>query len=301
MERKDRFHPFSKEVSSMAEPVIPGPVSEDTPIREATCIHTRKIYDSCQSKDCLEDLRFYPTAASQSVLDGAQTVKSARAELLYVSVQVDPVGFHRGFYTVDLRYYYRVTAEAASGNCCRATPICGLVYYDKRCILYGSQGMAKTFTSARPCPGPDLGFGDNLPTAFVEAVDPVVLSLKLTEHCCPAGCECNCDCPAGSDVPAAILAAFDDCISFGDNGQRRLLISLGQFSILRMERDSQLLIPVYDYCMPHKECQCDGPKEDDPCQLFQQLDFPVGEFFPPAAPQEASLTDRLDACGHCRT
>ena len=31
---------------------------------EAVCIHTRKIYDSCRDKDCVEDLRVYPTASS---------------------------------------------------------------------------------------------------------------------------------------------------------------------------------------------------------------------------------------------
>ena len=35
---------------------------------------------------------------------------------------------------------------------------------------------------------------------------------------------------------------------------RRVYVTLGQFSIVRLERDSQLLIPVYDYCMPEKEC-----------------------------------------------
>ncbi len=31
---------------------------------EAVCIHTRKIYDSCRDKDCVEDLRVYPTVSS---------------------------------------------------------------------------------------------------------------------------------------------------------------------------------------------------------------------------------------------
>lgn len=283
----------------MAEPVIPGPVSEGTPIREATCIHTQKIYDSCQSKDCLEDLRVYLTIPSQSALDSAQSVKAARAELLYVAVQVDSVGFHRGFYTVDLRFYYRISAEAASGSSCRATPITGLAIFDKRCMLFGSQGMAKTFTSGQPCPIQCLDFADNLPTAVIEAVDPVVLSVKLKDHCCPPHCECDCscDCPAGLDVPEAILSIFDCKLNFSDDVQKELLVTLGQFSILRMERDSQLLIPVYDYCMPHKECHCDSPAEDDPCQLFQQIDFPVGEFFPPAALQETSPLERLGCCG----
>lgn len=292
----------------MAESVIPGPVCEGTPIREATCVHTQKIYDSCQSKDCLEDLRVYLTTASQAVLDCAQSVKAARAELLYVAVQVDSVGFHRGFYSVDLRYYYRITAEAATGNSCRTTPICGLALFDKHCMLFGSQGMAKSFTSNQSCPIESIAFGDNLPTAVIEAVDPVVLNIRIKDHCCPTNCECVCNCncscdnPAGADIPAAILAIFDNQIDFSNDVQKLLLVTLGQFSILRMERDSQLLIPVYDYCMPQKECPCDGPDDDDPCHLFQQLEFPVGEFFPPAAAQELNPLERLgNHCHCCRT
>ena len=58
-------------------------------------------------------------------------------------------------------------------------------------------------------------------------------------------------------------------------------ITLGQFSIIRLERDSQLLIPVFDYCMPEKECT--GCGSDDPCTLFSRISFPVDEFFPPDA------------------
>ena len=48
----------------MADRVMPGPVDDAACIREAVCIHTRKIFDSCRDKDCIEDLRVYPTALS---------------------------------------------------------------------------------------------------------------------------------------------------------------------------------------------------------------------------------------------
>ena len=60
-----------------------------------------------------------------------------------------------------------------------------------------------------------------------------------------------------------------------------LFRSLGQFSIVRLERDSQLLVPVYDYCMPEKECSCGTGGGEDPCGIFRNIGFPVGEFFPP--------------------
>lgn len=35
----------------MPEKVMPGPVQDSACIREAVCIHTKKIYDSCKEKD----------------------------------------------------------------------------------------------------------------------------------------------------------------------------------------------------------------------------------------------------------
>lgn len=34
----------------MPEKVMPGPVGEPCGIREAVCIHTRKIFDSCREQ-----------------------------------------------------------------------------------------------------------------------------------------------------------------------------------------------------------------------------------------------------------
>ena len=267
----------------MPESVIPGPVSEDTQIREATCIHTNKIYDSCQSKDCMEDLLLYPTAGSQAALDDAQSLKSGRAELLYVSVDVEPVGLNQGFYTVDCTYFYRITADAYASSCSRPNRVAGLATFSKRSMLFGSQGAAKTFTSDQSCSRKiKLAYEDNLPTAVVEAVDPILLSLKLVDRC--GGHRGDHDRKGGQalDVPQAILDAFDDPLLLSGDQERQVRLALGQFSILRLERDSQLLIPIYDYCMPDSECDC-GSSCDDPCQLFQQVDFPVNEFFPPAS------------------
>lgn len=35
----------------MSERVMPGPVCDTAGIREAVCIHTKKIYDSCREGD----------------------------------------------------------------------------------------------------------------------------------------------------------------------------------------------------------------------------------------------------------
>ena len=260
----------------MPEKVVPGPVGETACIREAVCIHTKKIFDSCRDKDCVEDLRFYPTQQSQGIIERAISVKSGNAELLYVYIDVEPVSFNRGYYTVDVRYFYRVTAHAFVGAA-RPVEISGLCVFDKRVILYGSEGSAKIFSSKFVNDGLDQQKMSkcNLPVAVVEAVDPIVLNTKLVDIC-----ECRaCDCEL-AEVPQAVCACFGSELCFGGEG-KRVYVTLGQFSMIRLERDTQLLIPAYDYCVPDKKCSCDTGGEEDPCEVFRRVNFPMNEFFPP--------------------
>lgn len=258
----------------MAELMETGPVTDATGIREAVCIHTRKIFDSCRDKDCVEDLRFYPASGAQAVIDRAISLKAGKAELLYVYIDVEPVGFNRGFFTVDVRYFYKVTADAFVGTT-RPTTISGLTVFDKRAILFGSEGSAKVFSSNMASRDLDLQNlpGTNLPTAVVEAVDPLILGIKLVDRC-----DNNCGYGDGVEIPNAISEFFPEGLDTSGEG-RRVYVTLGQFSIIRLERDSQLLIPAYDYCVPQKECP--GCGEEDPCAVFRRVQFPLEEFFPP--------------------
>lgn len=279
----------------MAELIEPGPISDTAGIREAVCIHTRKIYDSCRDKDCVEDLRLYPTVSSQAVIDRAISLKAGRAELLYAYIDVEPVGFNRGFYTVDVRYFYRVTADAFVGGA-RPVSISGLAVFDKRAILFGSEGSAKVFSSSMACGELDAQnlMRTNLPTAVVDAVDPLILGIKLVDPCEGPSCDCCCD---AGDIPAGITGCFPGELSMKGEG-KRVYVTLGQFSIIRLERESQLLIPAYDYCVPSKECP--GGGEEDPCAIFRKVQFPVEEFFPPnTTPQPESYQDTRNISPCC--
>ena len=259
--------------------VNPGPLAEEIKLdtakafKEAVCIHTQKIYDACRDKDCLEDMRVFLTRCSQQIVDRAISVKARKADLLWVFIDVEPVPFNRGFYTCDIRYFYRITADAYCGVG-RPQEVCGLTTFDKRVILFGSEGNAKIFKSNTVINGLDTQSmrGTNMPNCIVEVVDPIILNLKLVDVC---------DCRHADDVcevPPFIMHSFDDeLVLHGD--EKRLYCTLGQFSIVRLERDTQLIIPAYDFCLPDKECV--GSSEDDPCNLFKKIKFPVDEFFPP--------------------
>lgn len=245
----------------MADMVLPGPVNDSTPIREAVCVHTSKIFDSCKDKDCIEDLRVYPTCSSAPYIEAACSVRPKSAELLYIDVGLEEISFNRGFYTVDAKFFYKIKGVVFPGG----QEVTGLAMFDKRVILFGSEGNAKTFTSN--------GSVCAQPVAVVEAVDPLALGMKLTDTCvCGTG---DGDC---CDIPACILSALGENLA-PELCRKRLYVTLGQFSIIRLERDSNLIIPTYDYCIPCKECE--GGSEEDPCTLFSKVRFPVEEFFPP--------------------
>ncbi|MCI9036593.1 MAG: hypothetical protein HFF80_02415 [Oscillospiraceae bacterium] len=246
----------------------------------------------------MEDLRFYPTTAGQDILNRAQTVKGGKAELLYTYINVEPVVFNRGFYTVDMRFFYRVTLNAYC-SCPRPVEVEGLCVFDKRVILFGSEGNAKIFSSKLRIDAMDRQMLEqsNMPVAVVEAVDPIVLDAKLVE-CCENRC-CDCDI---CEIPACVCQCFGCELTMGDD-YRRAFVTLGQFSIIRLERDSQLLMPVFDYCLPDKDCSCAGCgcTNEDPCDLFQNICFPVEEFFPPnslSGPCDYECTKQHCNCCH---
>lgn len=250
----------------MADRVVPGPVEKTDTVREAVCIDTRKIFDSCRDKDCVEDLRVYPTASSQTYIDSALSLRPRSATLLGASVNVQPISFNRGYYTVDVSYFYRITSETFPGG----NIVTGLSIFDKRVILFGSEGSVRTFSSDGLT---GIAGSTDVPTAVVQSVDPIALHAKLTD--------CACAVPGDiedREIPAEILAAFNEPLVLADFA-RRWYVTIGQFSIIRLERDTQLLIPAYDYCLPDKECQ--GSSDEDPCALFGRINFPIEEFFPP--------------------
>ncbi len=190
---------------------------------------------------------------------------------------------------MDVRYFYRITADAFVGAA-RPIQVCGLAVFSKRVVLFGSESGSKSFTSDGGECQVQCVPQSNLPTAVVEAVDPLILSLKLVDVCECRPCDCGC-----LDIPPAVAACFgDELVTGGD--QHRLFITLGQFSIIRLERDTQLLIPVYDYCIPTKDCRCgDDNCQEDHCDMLRCVQFPMDEFFPPN-----TITTTSSASGCCQ-
>ena len=243
-------------------------------LRQALSIHTRKITDSCRDKDCIEDLRVYLTKGSQSILDGCAGAKVRCADLLYTYIDVEPVAFDKNHYCIDVTFYYRILADATIGNT-RPAALYGLAVFSKRAVLCGEDSRAHIFTSDTCLSTPDgiSRYSANRPTAVVEVLDPMVLSSKVLDLC---------QCSKESTVvqlPECILEMFDDQLVLSGES-RRLFVTLGQFSIIRLERDAQLIVPVLDYSIPTKECCDSAGCAEDPCEMFSRIPFPAAQFTP---------------------
>ena len=245
-------------------------------LQQAMSVHTRKITDSCRDKDCIEDLRVWLTKGSQSLLDACAGAKVRCAELLYTYIDVEPVAFDRNHFCIDVTFYYRILADATIGAS-RPAALYGLAAFTKRAVLCGEDSKAHIYrsdTRLNETDGSTLRFA-NLPTAVVEVLDPMVLNSKVREVCCDEKC---CE-EAALQIPAAIRCLFDDDLVLAGE-RRRLFVTLGQFSIVRLERDAQLIVPVLDYAIPTKEC-CDTPGgTEDPCEMFSRIPFPAAQFAP---------------------
>ena len=237
------------------------------------CIHTQQITDSCLDKDCIEDLRVYLTQSSQAALESAGSVKIRCAELLYASVDTEPLAYKAGWYAVDITFYYRIIGDVMNGGA-RPQAIVGLAVFTKRLVLYGSKSKAKIFSSTDGALTPESLLGTDRPEAVLEVLDPMVLSSRIKEFC-----QCRC-CEAEVITPPQVIAeSFSEPLDFSPEG-KRLYVTIGQFSTVRLQRGTQISVETCEYHAPSHGCCEDEGCEEDPCELFSRIEFPMQAFFP---------------------
>lgn len=257
--------------------------------RPSVCIHTRKITDSCRDKDCIEDLRVYLTKTSQATLDNCAAAKARCAELIHAHIEVDPVAFNRNHYCVDITFYYKVLADTVTEGGRPAT-LYGLALFTKRVVLCGEDSCARTFSSKHhtfDSRGP-------MPTAVVEALDPMILDSKVVPVC-----DCAIRDLRPGQIPSCICQLFDEELVLTGEA-RRLFVTLGQFSMIRLEKDVQIQVPVEDFCIPCKECCDSAGCAEDPCEMFSRIAFPVEQFLPQSTSPEHCQNSGYGTTGNCQ-
>lgn len=270
----------------MAENTTTNEAVANRSCSEPVCIDARRVYDSCGDKDCLSDMPVFFTAEGQELIDAAVNVRLRDADVLNVMIDIEPVPFHRGFYSIDMTYFFCVTLDVFTSPCTTPSCVKGLCISDKKVILYGSDGNVRIFSSDMTTDEYDSQNmpARSLPTANVQVAQPIPLAAVLKEkrpcHRLPR------------KIPAPIIGKLGGDIT--DNGEKTVLATLGVFSIVQLLRNVQMLIPAYDFCVPEKRCV---GSTDSPCEMFSRLDFPTDEFFPPDVTE--SNSGESGGCGCC--
>lgn len=226
------------------------------PFKEVVCIDAMRIFDSCSSQDCLEDVEFSFDCQDQNAINSAEYIKTKCIDVTDVSFAISPVAFNQGFYAVDVTYYFRAQIEVYCSENLPPVVVFGKACFTKKVILFGSDGSTQRFVSTDCCPpqqeAPVSGCAAcckgiaTLPTATANIVPPMCLDTKLVPNC---GC----------------------------SESKTVLITIGLFAIISLQRAVPVMIPVYDYCVPEKEC---STSSDTPCEMFEKIAFPTSEFFP---------------------
>ena len=246
------------------------------------CIDTYRIFDSCRSQDCIENARIWFTDCDQEAVNNAVSLRTKSVRTLRTAVSMAEAPFNAGYFRVSIRYYFMVILD-----CCispsNTREIQGLAVYDKSVILYGGEGAVSTFVSEAGSlnegafPG-TLSRAKSEPRVVVEVAEPMALKLDLTDENFASGLPSQ---SLNETVPEEIAALFNGCFDPCAPVSRCAFITIGAFSIIRIERASQLVIPACDVCIPPN---CDRKITDaDPCAMFRALDFPLREFYPSAA------------------
>lgn len=116
-------------------------------------------------------MQVFFTDRAQPVIDNALSVKCKDVEIITVYLDVEPVPFNKGFYSVDITFFFKVTLSAYSSPVVPPATVVGVAAFSKKVILFGSDGNVKVYCSTDPrnCSEHD---NTNMPKASVHTVDP---------------------------------------------------------------------------------------------------------------------------------
>ncbi|MBR6761621.1 MAG: hypothetical protein IKM30_06255 [Oscillospiraceae bacterium] len=211
-----------------------------------------RIFDSCSDKDCITNVQV--TLECGELPQSITLVKTRCVSIENICMNVEPIPFNRGYFSVDLTFTFGVELLAYERACDCPIVLRGCASAAKSVILYGGESNTKTFFSNGMRIGETNSCCEvvNLPTAAVQCVDPIALETRISGMC----------------------SNHDDA---GCCRHRTVLLTLGVFSIVELSRPVTMMVAAYPYTVPKKTCSCET---DSPCEVFSRISFPTEEFLP---------------------
>jgi len=239
------------------------------------CIIAMKVYDSCRQQDCLTAAQMGPARAAECGCIGDQHFKegdvinppdNAAAVTIdrmkvkrIIIVEKEPNPFKNGYWDIDLKYVfeYRLTFREADGTLIGSIKANSI--FNKKVTLFGSIGTDIVIASDLFCHmSGDSKTIDADPFILAEA-RAIALSAELRYTRRRGNAE--------EDVAPS---------------PNEVDVTIGLFTIIKLFRLVQLSVESRGFCIPP---ECDEVSPLNPCDFFDNLDFPMDIFAPPQRPE----------------
>ena len=239
-------------------------LNDDRNARELTSVNAKRIYDSCASKDYLENLRCFFTESNKSIVDQATNIKVKDISVLTVNIDIENLQLRDGFFSVNQTFFFKVETEVISSNF--SNFLNALCIYSKNTVLFGSKSDVRIFSSNKEKTDYNK---ENFPTVVVQVSKPLLLSSSLNEVR-----NLN-ELKKISNIPNEIIEHFGGRFE-SLNVLKYLNISIGLFSIAHIERNVQMMVST-NSSGNIKECN----RGLNSKETFANTQFPTNNFFPP--------------------
>lgn len=257
------------------------------------CIIAFKVYDQCRQQDCLTEREIGPARAAEhghlgnehfkegDVIDPPREAAAVTIDRLKVKkiiiVEKIPNEFKRGFWDVDLKYVfeYRLTFREADGHIIGSIKANSI--FNKKVLLFGSIGENLVIASDLLKSHDNDTTLDADPFVLVEA-KAVALEAKIRYQ-------------------RLINRGREDFAPEPNS----VNVTIGLFTIIKLFRIVNLTVESRGFCIPG-ECEEISPLE--PCEFFEDLDFPMDIFAPPQRSEfvagiSGNIPRRNDRDRHC--
>ena len=129
-------------------------------------------------KDCIRDLQVMFTDEGQELIDSAGLIKTRCSEVMGVYFEVAPLAFNKGFFSVDMTFFFKIVCTVCNGPTTTPVLVEGVGIFCKKVILFGSEAGVRTFSTNE-----DLTDTNNCtPIVSVQVLDPMILASHICEE-----------------------------------------------------------------------------------------------------------------------
>ncbi|MDO5388639.1 MAG: hypothetical protein Q4F63_05335 [Clostridia bacterium] len=233
------------------------------------CIIALKVYDACRQQDCLESGIIGPARAavcgtfcSGITLEqgeiitppenaAAVTVSDFKVEkVVVVSKTQNP--FRVGYWDVDLKYVFSYDLVFKNVNGGTLCTIPAQSVFNKKVTLFGSITTDSLVSTDFLSAGGNSFDTSSQPFVLVESKAVALSSELVYDNCC--------------------------CCNDGAVNADHVNITIGLFTIVKLFRLVNLSVESKGFCIPG---ECEDVSNINPCEFFDNLDFPMDIFAPP--------------------